>query len=146
MCVEKASLPRKRLPFVDTTKGLLIVFLVFHHIVNMAKGKMPIDNLNNITGWDILYVPYFMQAFFFITGYCSSFNKKAKAFICSNAKSLLIPLVSFCIINQFFSWLIDGDNFFFVTVLGKRFFFVTELYWFLSALFIAKMLLFIITN
>ena len=146
MCVEKASLPRKRLPFVDTTKGLLIVFLVFHHIVNMAKGKMPIDNLNNITGWDILYVPYFMQAFFFITGYCSSFNKKAKAFICSNAKSLLIPLVSFCIINQFFSWLIDGDNFFFVTVLGKRFFFVTELYWFLSALFIAKMLLFIITK
>ena len=134
--------PKVRIPFFDTTKGILIVFLVFHHIVNMAKDKMPVENLEFITQWDILYVPYFMQAFFFITGYCSSFNKSAKDFVWSNVKALLIPLLFFSIVNQLVSWFVDGDNFFYVTVLGTRFFFVVELYWFLSALFIAKLLLF----
>ena len=146
MTINKSIQQKIRIPFIDTTKGFLIIFLVFHHIVNMAKDMMPIENLEFITQWDKLYVPYFMQAFFFITGYCSSFNKKTKYFLYSNAKSLLIPLLVFCILNQFFSWAINGDDFWFVTVLDIRFFFVTELYWFLSALFIAKILLFAITR
>lgn len=135
-----------RLDYIDVTKGILIICLIFHHIISIANGKIPLGNVSYISHVDIFFVPYFMQAFFFITGYCSSFNNKAKDFVYKNAKSLLIPLVSFSIINQFVAWLVNGDNFFFVTVLGKRFFFITELYWFLSALFIAKMILFVITK
>ena len=137
---------KTRLPYIDISKGLLIIFLVFHHIVNMAKGSMSVENMQYITKWDILYVTYFMQAFFFITGYCSSFDKEFRPFLKSNIKALLIPLLFFSIINQSVCWMVNGEDFFFVTELGTKFFFVIELYWFLSALFIAKILLFFITR
>lgn len=131
-----------RLPFIDVTKGILVVFLVFHHVVNIAKGMMPVENMQYLTKADVLYAPYFMQAFFFIIGYCSSFQKKFSSFLLNNIKILLIPLLSFSIINQLIAWGIFGENFFWVSVLGKEFFFLAELYWFFSALFIAKMIMY----
>lgn len=135
---------KDRIEYIDTTKGILIIFLIFHHVINVAKDIVSIDYLRYISKIDVLYVPYFMQAFFLITGLCSNFNKPLRPFLLTNTKNLLIPLFSFAIINQFITWSLLGHDFFFVQVLGVKFFFITELYWFLSALFIAKMMLYAI--
>lgn len=136
------SYSKERLPFIDATKGILIVFLVFHHVVNIARGKMSVENMEFLTKWDVLYAPYFMQTFFFITGYCSSYNKAFKSFLARNTKALLVPLISFSVINQLVEWGMFGESFLWCSVLGKDIFFLAELYWFLCALFIAKMLMY----
>lgn len=138
------SILKQRYPFIDMAKGMLIVCLVFHHIVSIARKEISVDNMMYITKIDVLFVPYFMQAFFFITGFCSSFNKKFSSFLITNIKTLLFPLLFFSVLTQLIDWLLWDDEFLYVTVFGKKFFFVIELFWFLSSLFIAKHMMFAI--
>lgn len=137
-----SNILKERLSFIDATKGILIIFLVFHHVVNIARGKMPVENMEFLTKTDIVYTPYFMQAFFFITGYCSSFKKDFMPFFSHNAKALLLPLVTFSLINQLVGWGFFNESFLWCSVLGVNIFFLVELFWFLSALFIAKILMY----
>ena len=55
---------KERLPFVDITKGVLVIFLVFHHIVNMAKEIISVENIEYITQWDILIRTLFHAGIF----------------------------------------------------------------------------------
>ena len=132
----------RRIPYIDTAKGILVVLVVFHHIVNVARGMMDTCNMEWIKLTDVLYVPFFMQAFFFITGYCTSFNKDFSAFLVSSLKTLGIPLIVFACINQAVESVVSGRNFFFVQSYGHKVFFLFELYWFLPALLIAKLLVY----
>ena len=141
-----AAKKKTRLPYIDTAKGLLIVFMVMGHIVILAKDVTNVSYMEFITQINVLFVPYYMQTFFFITGYCSSFNKEFKTFFVANAKSLLIPFITFGVLNQLIRWIFFHENFFFCVELGKEFFFLVELYWFLAALFIAKIIYFSITK
>lgn len=141
-----------RLAYIDTCKGILIIMLICCHINSMAKGLLPEISMMELEKIDItkyLYVPYFMQTFFFITGYCSNFNKyngKIKSFLFTNFNTLIIPLICFASIDQLFNSIVFHTNFFFVEVLGKEFFYLFELFWFLPALFMAKFIMLIINN
>lgn len=136
-----------RLDYIDTCKGILIVMLIFCHINSMAREVLPDCSMEKLSMLDVtkyLYAPYFMQTFFFITGFCSNFNKPMKSFLISNVKRLIIPLIVFATIDQLFNSIVFKVNFFFVEVLGKEFFYLIELFWFLPALFLAKFLMFFI--
>lgn len=53
-----------------------------------------------------IYDAYFMQTFFMITGFCSSFNNNAKAFLLKNVKTLILPSLVLTVIGSYFRDLI----------------------------------------
>ena len=123
---------------LDMAKGILIAMLIFHHI-NDTRNMVGIENelmdyMRLIQ--KPLIVCYFMPAFFLISGICSNFNKDFKPFITNQVKGLLIPAVSFIIIIHAF----QGES---LRTLGgtiMRLFVYGKDYWFLVALFEAKVL------
>ena len=132
----------KRLIYLDVCKGILILLLLVNHFYS-AINRLDIDISNNylwILGIILItFTPCFMQTFFFISGYCSNFNKPMKEFIISLFKQILIPYLTFSVIG----WLLP------------IIFPLTESYstslstfgrglWFLNALFISKLLLYFI--
>jgi len=121
----------KRLSYIDIAKGILILMVVWDHLPDVYIYILKQTNIHiewlNETQW--IFKIFFMPAFFCITGFCSNFNKDFKSFFISNAKTLLIPNILLGMItNRSFALgaiILHGGN-----------------YWFLSALFVAKMIYF----
>ncbi len=83
---------------IDIAKGILITLLVLHHIVDYSFITYHISNdvlsmMQRVR--DPLYLCFFMQCFFVITGYCSNFDTAAKPFLTKQIKTLLLPNVVF---------------------------------------------------
>lgn len=78
-----------------------------------------------------------MPCFFVITGYCSHFNKPFSQFLISSCKTIFLPSVTLSILI-----IIVSSNLTFVAFanLGKDIILYGGRYWFLSALFIARIL------
>lgn len=97
---------KERYHWVDVAKGLLIILLLVHHF-SSATRRLGISNDQFwfVTCWQIIYTCFFMQAFFFLSGYCSNFSHPAKRFFTKLLKQLIIPFVCFqliiCISNTF---------------------------------------------
>lgn len=123
---------------IDMAKGILIAMLIFHHIVDVC-GQSDVSNIVISAMRSIqkqMIVCYFMPAFFMITGICSNFNKPFVPFVKNQIKSLLIPAVSFILLFHIY----QGDT---IRQLGgtiMRLFLFGKDYWFLIALFEAKLL------
>lgn len=132
-----------RIRHIDVAKGLLIICVVLGHIAGICKeyGGINNDYLNH-TGWllAMFYIPFYMQAFFLITGYTSNFKKPFALFLKQNAQRILLPYVCFGILYAAFNKFFFGHDFFYTTMDGETLFFLVEYYWFLSSLFIARML------
>ena len=82
---------------IDVAKGILIVMLIFHHIVDIGQG-IHIDNeilrlMHHVQR--PLVLCYFMQTFFMITGMCSSFEGSFMKFLWKQIRTLLIPGLAF---------------------------------------------------
>lgn len=129
---------RSRDRSIDMAKGILIAMLIFHHIVDVC-GQSDVSNVVISAMRSIqkqMIVCYFMPAFFMITGICSNFNKPFVPFVKNQVKSLLIPAVSFILLFHIY----QGDT---IRQLGgtiMRLFLFGKDYWFLIALFEAKLL------
>lgn len=117
---------------LDVMKGILILLVVLNHVTGISN-KCGIHN-NTFDVLHIireLYVPFFMPAFFIVTGICSNFDKPFNSFIWKNFKTIIFP--SICISLVFI--ILDGNieaKKIIKTILtggGK---------WFLCALFLAK--------
>lgn len=85
----------KRYEFIDITKGLLILMVIVAHfrlMCDVCYGiKSPIiDYLPKVTN---LWSSFYMPAFFFITGYCTHFDKQFKPFIIKGFKTILLPAI-----------------------------------------------------
>lgn len=94
----------KRIEYIDVAKGIMISLLVFHHYPHLLSvNGVNIENISSITSWHEWFLVFFMPAFFFITGFCSNFNKPFKEFLNSNLKVLLIPAILFIVINRILS-------------------------------------------
>ena len=93
---------RKRLEYIDVAKGIMISLLVFHHYPS-SMGGIAVAHIDEIKCWQEWFIVFFMPAFFFITGFCSNFNKPFKEFLISNLKVLLIPAILFIVINRLLS-------------------------------------------
>lgn len=133
----------ERLKYIDIAKGVLIIFVVLGHIASTSKEFGGIENnYLNHTGYllSTFYVPFYMQAFFFITGFTSNFNKPFVPFLTQNIKKILLPYCCFGILYAAFNSLFFNKGFLFTTMDGEELFFIVEYYWFLSSLFIAKLI------
>lgn len=90
-----------RFHWADVVKGILMLMVIWGHSDNQAISA-GIDNsaISNLCWIERTWTPYFMCAFFVITGYCSNFNKPFKLFIISKIKSLIIPAITIGILIQ----------------------------------------------
>lgn len=136
---------KERLHYIDIAKGILILFLPIHHY---ASATRRLDISSNyewiITYWQFLITPFFMAAFFILSGYCSSFEKvTVSTFIKSVFRKIIIPIVFFQILVLAGIALYTGNlEYFNQSMLNPPY---TTL-WFLWALLFAKSTTYIISN
>ncbi len=139
---------RPRLKYIDIAKGILICCLLYGHMLIIASWEGMDDTVMRMMRKGVpLYNSFFMQTFFLITGFCSSFQKDFKSFLWGNVKSLIIPsiiLVTFSkyIIAAVFlhqintsplmdlhRWLIDSGPWFILSLFWAKilFYFINKL-------------------
>ena len=72
-----------RFQYIDIMKGILILLVVYGHTVWQAH-EVGIHNqtIEMLGETGFLYEPFYMAAFFAITGYCSNFKKSYKDCSC----------------------------------------------------------------
>lgn len=136
---------KARISFIDMTKGILIIMVMVGHMQNVCKELNVHDDVFvMLDHFEWFWGPFFMPAFFVITGFCGNFDKPFKPYLISNIKGLLIPAFTLGIISRWLSFLYISDitisNFFSLGLKG----FITNggSFWFLSALFVSKVLYF----
>ena len=128
----------QRTHWIDVSKGILILLLLFHHFTS-AKKVLGIDSdyFFFLTSWEKVYTPFFMQAFLIMSGYCSNFNKPSKQFLGGVFKQLIVPFVFFefvyCCISS-----IENSQF---NVKGIYEYWIASggtSFWFINALILSK--------
>lgn len=90
-----------RLHYLDVAKGILMTCLLFHHCANiMGEVKIQAELIEHVSAWNIIFLVFFMQAFFTITGYCTNFDKEFKTYFITNIKTLVVPAIFFTFIQK----------------------------------------------
>ena len=85
---------QQRIAWLDTAKGILILCLLYGHLRVLAKWEGLDDPVLGVWGAGIgSYRPFFMQTFFLITGFCSTFQIGFGPFLLKNLKTLILPAV-----------------------------------------------------
>lgn len=134
----------ERLQYIDIAKGLLIIWVVFHHVINVSNGiGLATESLLWWQSTYLFYYCFFLQCFFVLTGMVSNFDKTCVSYLQSNVKGLLYPFLFFSILECFYRFAY-GNEVFFLKQGGASVFFIFESFWFLSALFIAKVIYYFI--
>ena len=132
----------KRIEYIDVAKGIVILCLLYGHMWVYASILGYKDNvIQNGFKSVVFYNSFFMQTFFLITGFCSSFNIKYYTFVWKNLKTLIIPSLVLCTISYLFNGFISGFN-------KNLFEFIYSFYnwltdggpWFIISLFWAKII------
>lgn len=93
---------KERLKYFDIAKGLLIFCLClchFPHSLYYIDSKES-TLMGGAFSWHYTFTIFFMQAFFFINGYCSNYNSQTKKFLWKTFKTYVIPALFFTIINR----------------------------------------------
>ena len=134
----------KRLQWIDVAKGLLLLMVVFGHIRGHAYS-MGYNNtsIEIIDFFSNVFIPFYMPCFFVITGFCSSFNKPFKKFAVSSFKSIMIPAFFFSFV---FSVSYHVYDYKILLSFAKNILLFGGNYWFLPALFLSRLLYWLISK
>lgn len=137
---------KNRLAYVDYAKAVLVLFVVFGHLLSginkQVSGDPIVENLLLVK--QLAWVPYYMSAFFVLTGFCSNFDKSIKDIIWGGFKTIKVPGIIF----GFFYVLgpLVNHGVFSISVAFKN---VVLLpfhcgYWFLDTLFLSRILFWLV--
>lgn len=143
-CLNKAT-GKRREPWIDIAKGILILFVLLGHVNYFAHDFAGTDDFEFVTNINVLFSPWYMPAFFVITGYCTNFDVPFKDFALKNFKSLIIPSI---LIGVFLSsWIASfftSEGLSCYNFLDKNWYgiLLTCGPWFLTALFVAKIIMY----
>lgn len=119
----------ERIHYIDIAKGILITLVLAHHSVGIFGSESIISCL--VINSQSFYVPFFMPAFFFITGFCSNFNKDFSRFLVDNIRTLIVP----CFILRLIVFIYEGHGNIWIYCLD---FISNGTLWFVSSLFLSK--------
>lgn len=111
-----------------------MLFVIYGHIY--ARSQCPDNNFISIIRSSInSFIPFYMPCFFVITGLCSNFNKPLKQIIWTGIKTILLP-------SYFISLLLLLPNFSIENIynLIKSIILWGSGYWFLTALFVSRII------
>lgn len=141
------SLGETRQSFLDVAKGIMALLVIFHHVPIVFRSLFGETMLfQPIEKYDYFYTVFFMPAFFLINGFTSNFKKDWKSFLAKNAKSLLMPFLTFGVLLYFVDALVLRRTALFVTVGRESYFYVFEATWFFTALFFARILQWLVVH
>ena len=132
---------KQRIHWLDVAKGLMIVGMVLNHVPNYSAR---VGNNLDLFPWHLFggfYGVFTMQAFFILTGMTSNFYDNWKTFIKKQIKSLILPYISFTLLTKLIGILFFQEGLFY-EVGGESYFFLVESYWFLTALFVSKLMIY----
>ena len=127
---------KERLHWIDVAKGLLILLVVYGHLyawtrkLNPEAADILLQSLN-------FFLSFYMPAFFVITGYCSNFKKPFLDFFFSSFKTILLPGLTFALFDAVISFDVNIQRLYRI---AKDFILYGGQYWFLSALFMGRII------
>lgn len=137
---------KERLHYIDIFKGICLILVVIHHAPLAYMGHFAQQ------GSVLWYINNFAIAFFVATGYCTNFNQRFKVYLLKNIKTIMLPCYCLYYLNRYINnlntWFFEDASWLTLShwlAPGIRTF-VEEggFYWFLSALFIAKLLMYLL--
>lgn len=139
---------KDRLNYIDIAKALAIIAMVSQH-VEMAIEQVvcPETMAQYANSQKYLILTWIMPIFFVITGYCSNYQKDIKPFVVSLIISIGLPIFFFDIIPvniENFTTMSLTDAIKQIPLTLSRFFRYS--FWFLRALFVAKLLYWFLYN
>lgn len=136
---------KERVEYVDVAKGILILMLLCNHFLWVGSG------MNGIKVWscqllqvcDSMYHPFFMACFFCVTGMCSSFKGSSVNFVTKCFKQNILP----CIVLGTLYFVVTLGIFYLKNEhlqqsIPLYFWKCVSQYWFLKALFMARLILY----
>lgn len=129
----------KRIDYIDTAKGILIVLVVLYHIpplcMNDGVKNYAIEQVGAITR--PMFDSFFMPAFFLISGFCTNFRKGIKDFAYKQGKTIIMPTISIGIIISLLGGCIPNLLALFNMVWYN---------WFIMALLISRTIYYVMAN
>lgn len=139
----------QRFQYIDVAKGLLIILVVFHHIpIVIERLGVEDDVFSCFHNNEFVYTPFFMAAFFSITGFISGskhyHQRGVRETILRSLKGIILPGFTLGIINQLIMAIFYGGVM--VDYLRIPFSAIKQLllyggnYWFLSAMFLSRVI------
>lgn len=133
-----------RIQYIDVAKGILILMMVCCHFTDVGSNVgVKVGTCLALDACEGTWAPFFMAAFFCITGMCSGFEGGAARFLLKNAKQILLPALTLGILTAVLNWAFHFcKQPFPITTLSELVDNLTK-FWFLNALFISKILLFL---
>ena len=87
-----------------------------------------------------LYAGFFMQSFFIITGFCSSFKRKFGDFLWRNVKTLLIPAVILVVFADYIQEIVFFHQFSLDPIANLTGWIAFDAPWFILTMFFAKVI------
>lgn len=133
---------KERLHYIDVAKGILILMVVYGHLYGVLKSTNVDDVAVEWIRQSVnLFVSFYMPCFFVITGFCSNFKKTYITFFIQSFKTIILPGVFFIIVLN-----IKHLNYDTVVNIAKSIVFYGGSYWFLSSLFFARIIYWIVFN
>ena len=131
----------RRIAWIDITKGILIICLVYGHHKLFAIWSDHEDIVTDFIHYSMgIYSAFFMQTFFIITGLCSKFSSSFSYFLWKHVKTLIIPSVILIILSSYFFDVYSGSNLSFNHFKDLLTWVKQGGPWFILALFWAKIL------
>ena len=79
-----------------------------------------------------------MQAFFVLNGFTSHFDKPFSSFLKSNIRTLLVPCIFFSVLTKLLTGIVYDERSLYTVTGDERRIWLDETYWFLEALFLAR--------
>ena len=133
---------KTRLNYIDVAKGILILMVVYGHVYWVLSKILLIKNvaLEDYGNIQNIWIAFYMPAFFMLTGYVSSFKKPFLPFLRKQLKTLILPAISLFVLSQILTFLFYDRNFS-LGIIGAI---KGQGFWFLYALFVAKILYYFI--
>lgn len=125
---------------IDMAKGVLIVMLIAHHIVDICGTRMTDAGGGTLHVLEVLQYPFilcfFMPAFFVITGMCSNFESDFKTFLIKQFRTLIVPAFVFGLIY----FVAERGSCRRIDIFFKNFLISAAPFWFLKVMFFGKII------
>lgn len=135
-----------RIHWADIAKGILIILVVYGHLDFFASVCAGTSAYDFKAHTNFLLLPYYMPAFFIITGMFSSYEIPYGTFLKRNFMSLIVPsvLIGSFVSHWLYSFFNTGVSYSNVLDVNYKEIAFTGGSWFLSALFLSKLLFYVL--
>lgn len=138
---------KQRQPWIDIAKGILILIVLLGHVQYFAHDFAGTDEFKFVENTHIIFITWYMPAFFIITGYCTNFEIKFWDFLIKNLKSLILPSILIGVfLSSWITLFFSSQGLSYQNFLKQNYWgiLITCGPWFLTALFVAKIVMYCI--